>query len=71
MRVAFLGGGTIARLVLQHARSGGIPGVEFVAIAGRGPASRGTSLAAEFSIPYTVGRQGLMGLRPDAIVEAA
>jgi aspartate dehydrogenase len=71
MRVALLGGGTIARLVLEHARSGGIPGVEFVAIAGRGPGSRGAGLAAEFGIPYTVGREGLAGLRPDAVVEAA
>jgi aspartate dehydrogenase len=71
MRVALLGGGTIARLVLEGARSGGIPGVEFVAVAGRGAASRGHALAREFGVPYVVGREGLLGLRPEAVVEAA
>src|SRR5437868_3952111 len=71
MRVALLGGGTIARLVLQHGRSGGIPGIQFVAVAGRSPASRGAALSREFGIPYTVGRQSLLALRPEAVVEAA
>ena len=35
MRVVLLGGGTIARLVLEHVRREGIPGVEIAAIAGR------------------------------------
>ena len=71
MRVALLGGGTIAGLVLQHSRSGGIPGVEFVAVAGRSAASRGAGLAAEFGIPYVVGRDALLAARPQAVVEAA
>ena len=71
MRVALLGGGTIARLVLQHARRGDIPGVEFVALAGRGAASRGAGLAREFGIPHVVGRAALLALRPEAVIEAA
>ena len=34
MRVALLGAGTIARLVLEQVRGGEVPGVEIVALAG-------------------------------------
>ena len=71
MRVALLGGGTISRLLLEHGRQPGIPGVQFVAIAGRNAASRGAALSREFGIPHVVGREALLGLRPDAVVEAA
>ena len=71
MRVALLGGGTIARLVLQYARDGGLPGVEIVAVAGRSASSRGAALAREFGIAHVVGRDALLALRPDAVVEAA
>lgn len=67
MRVALLGGGTIARLVLEHRP----PGIEIVAVAGRGPASRGAALAREFAVPYVVGREALLAVRPQAVVEAA
>jgi aspartate dehydrogenase len=67
MRVALLGGGTIARLVLKHRT----PGMEIVALAGRGPQSRGAALAREFSVPYVVGRERLLAARPDAVLEAA
>lgn len=70
MRVALLGGGTIARLVLEHRP----PGIEVAAIVGRaansGSSSRGAALAREFRIPY-VGRDALLALRPQAVVEAA
>ena len=71
MRVALLGGGTISRLLLEHGRRPGIPGVHFVAVAGRNAASRGAALAREFGIPHPVGREALLALRPDAVVEAA
>jgi aspartate dehydrogenase len=67
MRVALLGGGTIARLVLRHRR----PGIEVVALAGRGPQSRGAALAWEFSVPYVIGRDRLLATRPEAVIEAA
>jgi aspartate dehydrogenase len=71
MRVALLGGGTIARLVLEHRPAG----IEIVAVGGRntagGPPSRGAALAREFGIPYVVGREGLLGARPEAVIEAA
>jgi aspartate dehydrogenase len=67
MRVALLGGGTIARLVLERCP----PGIQIVALAGRGPQSRGAPLAREFSIPYVADRDALLAARPDAVVEAA
>jgi aspartate dehydrogenase len=67
MRVALLGGGTIARLVLQHRTRG----IEVVALAGRGPNSRGVALAKEFSVPYVVGLDRLLAARPAVVVEAA
>ena len=67
MRVALLGGGTIARLVLEHLPAG----IEIVALCGRGPASRGAQLAREFRIPYVAGRENLLATRPQAVLEAA
>ena len=71
MKVALLGGGTIARLVLERAAGGGLPGVAIVAVAGRRARSKGAELAREFGVPYLVGIDALLGLRPDAVVEAA
>ena len=67
MRVALLGGGTIARLVLEQRP----PGIDIVALAGRAPASRGAALAREFAIPYVMDRDALVAARPDVVVEAA
>ena len=69
MRVAVLGGGTIARLMLE--RRGELPGIEFVALAGRAERSRGSALAAEFGLRYVVGRDALLAQRPEVVVEAA
>src|SRR5438034_1457438 len=71
LRVALLGGGTIGRLVLEHARRGELPGIEIAGVAGRGPASRGAALAREFQVPYAADRPALVGLRPDVVLEAA
>jgi aspartate dehydrogenase len=71
MRVVLLGGGTIARLALEHVSREGIPGVEIAAIAGRQPTSGAATLAREFAVPYVVGREALLALRPGAVVEAA
>jgi aspartate dehydrogenase len=69
MRVAVLGGGTIARLILEHRDR--LPGIEFVGIAGRDETSRGKALAAQFGLAYAAGRPALLALRPEAVVEAA
>lgn len=67
MRVAVLGGGTIARLVLERRPAG----IEIVAIAGRSNTSRGVALAREFELPFVVGREALLAARPQVVLEAA
>src|SRR6185437_5483462 len=69
--IGLLGGGVIARLLLQHVRDGRIGEARVVAIAGRGEASRGKALAREFGVPYVVGREALVAARPEVVVEAA
>jgi len=71
LRVALLGGGTIGRLVLEHARGDAMPGIQFVGVAGRGPASSAKRLAHEFGLTYAADRAALIALRPQVIVEAA
>jgi aspartate dehydrogenase len=71
MRVGLLGGGVIARLFLEHIRDGRMGDARVVGIAGRSAASRGTALAREFAVPYSVGRDALVAAKPDVVVEAA
>ncbi len=71
MRIALLGAGTIARLVLQHLRHGDLPGIEVVGIGGRVAGSGGAALAAAHALPYVVGRKSLLALQPQAVLEAA
>ena len=71
LRIALLGGGTIARLVLEQVRRGIVRDVTIVAIAGRSAASPAAALAREFGVDYVVGGEALIALRPDAVLEAA
>jgi aspartate dehydrogenase len=71
MRIALLGSGTIAGLVLEHLRRGDLPGIEVVAVAGRTAASRGAALSQAHGVPFVVGREALLAARPQAVVEAA
>src|SRR5436190_23666389 len=71
MRVAVLGAGTIARLVLQAWRRGGLPGVDIAGIAARAGSPRAAALAAELGVPSVVGRSALLALRPEVVLEAA
>ena len=71
LRTALLGGGTIARLVLEQARGGTLPGIEIVALAGRNASSPAAALAREFGIAYLPRADALLSLRPDAVLEAA
>lgn len=66
-----LGGGTIARLVLEQSKAGQLPRVEFVALSGRSAGSRGAALAREFTLSYVVGGEELVGQKPDVVLEAA
>lgn len=71
MRVGIIGGGTIARLLLEHIRRGEVGRTRVVAIAGRSERSSGRSLAREFRVPYVTGLKGLLAKKPDVVVEAA
>jgi aspartate dehydrogenase len=71
MKLALLGGGTIARLVLSHLQTGALPGVEVLAICGRTPASPSAALAKEFSIRHVLGARQLIDTSAEVVLEAA
>ena len=71
LRVALLGGGTIGRLVLEEAKKGSLPGIEFVAVCGRGPTSRAAELARRSGIIYAGDIARLIELKPQVVLEAA
>lgn len=72
MRIAFIGGGTIARLALEHIRRGELGRFEVAALLGRpGGAPRAAELAREFGVPYVTERSALLASRPQTVIEAA
>ena len=72
MRIAILGGGTIARLFLEHIRRGDLgAGIDVAAICGRSQASAGLALAREYGVPFVVGVDAVAAAKPDVVVEAA
>ncbi len=71
MKLVLLGGGTIARLVLEHLQRGALEGVEVVAVVGRSDASRGAPLAREFGVPFVVGIDAALEKEADVVLEAA
>ncbi|MBI3043207.1 MAG: aspartate dehydrogenase [Betaproteobacteria bacterium] len=71
MRVGIIGGGTIARLFIEHIRRGDLGRARVVAIAGKSESSRGKALARAFRVPFVVGIQALLAKKPDVVVEAA
>jgi len=71
VRIALLGAGTIARLILHHLGRGDLPGIEVVGIAGRSLASVGAGLARQHGLPFVIDRPSLLALRPEVVVEAA
>jgi aspartate dehydrogenase len=71
MKVGIIGGGTIARLFIEHIRRGELGRARVVAIAGRNERSRGRKIATEFRVPFVIGPQALLAKKPDVVVEAA
>jgi aspartate dehydrogenase len=71
MRVGIIGGGTIARLFIEHIRRGELGRARVVAIAGRNERSRGRRIAADFRVPFVIGPKALLAKKPDVVVEAA
>jgi len=69
VRIGIIGGGVIARLILEHRAQLG--DLQVAGILGRGNASRGKPLAAEFGVAFVTSLDGLVALKPDAVVEAA
>jgi len=69
MRIGIIGGGVIARLVLEHRAALG--GVDVAGILGRSESSRGKTLAAGFGIPFVTSVGALIALKPEAVIEAA
>jgi len=71
MRVGLLGGGTIARLILEHIGRGELSGIEVVALAGRSASSRAEALAREHGVAFVNSVESLLEIHPDLVVEAA
>jgi aspartate dehydrogenase len=71
MRIGIIGGGVIARLILEHLRRGELAGFEVCAIVGRSEASRGKALAGEHGVPFVTAVSALLACKPDVVVEAA
>jgi aspartate dehydrogenase len=71
VRIGIIGGGVIARLILEHLARGELGDFDVCAIVGRSPSSRGKPLAESFGVPFVTGLEGLLAQRPDAVVEAA
>jgi len=71
VRVGIIGGGSIARLFLEHIRRGDLGDAQVVAIAGRSEASRGKPLAQEYGVAFVTGSAALVAQHPDVVVEAA
>lgn len=71
MRIGIIGGGTIARLFLEHIARGDLGDAKVVGIVGRSDASRGRPLASEYGVPFVTDIAALMQASPQVVVEAA
>ena len=71
MRVGIIGGGTIARLFLEHVSAGDLGDARVVAILARGASARSARVTQEFGVPLVTGLPAMLELRPDVVVEAA
>jgi aspartate dehydrogenase len=71
MRIAIIGGGTIARVFLEHIKRGDLGDADVVAIVGRSSASRGRELAAEYGVAFVTSLAEMLQHKPDVAIEAA
>jgi aspartate dehydrogenase len=71
VRIALLGAGTIARLVLGRVGKGELAGVQVAAVSARPHSARATLLSQQFGVPVVSKRDELLRLRPQAVLEAA
>ncbi len=71
MRIGIIGGGTIARLFLEHIAKGELGDAQVVAILGRDESARSRALASQYSVSFVTDVGALIAARPAAVVEAA
>ena len=71
MRIGIIGGGTIARLFLDHIARGDLADASVVAILGRETSERSRALALEHGVAFTTTIDALLAAKPEVIVEAA
>lgn len=71
MEIGIIGGGTIARLILEHIAAGRLDAARVVGILARPGSARSAALAAQYGVPLVTDLAALLALRPRAIVEAA
>ena len=71
MRIGIIGGGTIARLFLDHIAKGDLGDAQVVAILGREGSARCQALAADYGVEVTSRIDALLAIKPDVVVEAA
>lgn len=71
MRIGIAGGGSIARLVLEHIDKGDLGDARVVGILGREGSASCRALAQQYGIAFTANPDELIAMRPDAVVEAA
>ena len=71
MRIALAGGGSIARLMLEHIAKGDLGAVEVIGIFGRPRSVSCRATAQEYGLGFTSELDDLIAQKPDAIVEAA
>jgi len=71
MRIGIVGGGCIARLILEHIGKGDLGDLEVMGIVGRTGSASCRALAREYGLVFTDDLDALLAERPDAVVEAA
>ena len=71
MRIGIIGGGTIARLFLEHIATGELGDAQVVAILGRAESERSRALAGQYGVSFVTDISAFIAARPTAVVEAA
>ena len=71
MRIGIIGGGTIARLFLDHIARGDLADARVVAILGREASERTRTLATEYGVELATKIDALLAAKPEVVVEAA
>jgi aspartate dehydrogenase len=71
MRIGIIGGGVMARLILESVKHGELGKASVVAIAGQSAASKGGPLAQTHGVPFVTSIDALLATHPDVVIEAA